>query len=172
MHLRIQFLFSTGLDFSGSPPYEQNAVVFENAIMGPFLFPVEHNLVVNSKNLIQTGRTATSCNQVTNGGIAIIFTGDQTLYGSYGGTEGKPAGIGTLLLSNIFTINACQQSPVIIHSESSTPEPVDGTLVGNLDLYNSVLGYGKAQGVISITPNPYKPDKFRARVRNTFTFPV
>ena len=101
MHLRMQFIFSTGLDLSGSPPNEQNAVVFENAIMGPFLFPVEHNLVVNSKNWIQTGRTATSCNQVTNGGIAVIFIGDQTLHGSYGGTEGKPAGIGTLLLSNI-----------------------------------------------------------------------
>ena len=72
--------------------------------------------------------------------------------------------------NNIFTINVCQQSPVIIHSKSSTlihPEPVDGTRVQNFDLYNSVLGYGKAQGVISITPDPYKPDKFRARVRNT-----
>ena len=64
---------------------------------------------------------------------------------------------------------------MILYAKSSTPvrqEPVDGTRIQNLDLYNSVLGYGKAQGVISITPDPYKPDKFRARVRHTFTFPV
>ena len=82
------------------------------------------------------------------GGITVIFAGNQTLYGSYGGTEGKPVESGDLLLYGIFSIDVCQQSPVLIQFQSNTPEPIDGTLIVNFDLYNAVLGYGKAQGIM------------------------
>ena len=52
--------------------------------------------------------------------LAVTFTGDQILYGSYGGTEGKPAGIGTMLLNGVFSIDSCQQSPIIIHYGTSS----------------------------------------------------
>ena len=55
------------------------------------------------------------------------FTGDQMLYGSYGGDEGKPARAGEILFFGFYHIDVCKQSPVIIYYRSNTPlraEPV------------------------------------------------
>ena len=72
--------------------------------------------------------------------------------------------------------DVCQQSPVLIQFQSSTPfrvEPVDRLiLVINLDLYSRVLGYGKAQGIGTLVPDLYQPEKYRLGVQNVFTFPT
>ena len=74
-----------------------------------------------------------------------------------------------------YIIDACQQSPLLIQFQSHTPfrfEPIDLTVIINLDLYNRVLGYGKAQSIGSILPDPYQPEKYRISMRNVLTFPT
>ena len=169
----IYFNDTFGLDFSPSAPNEKNQVYLDNAVMGPFRFSIYFYVTVN--NWIRTGSTRSSCYKMHGGGITVIFAGNQTLYGSYGGTEGKPVKSGDLLLYGIFSIDACQQSPVLIQFQSNTPirtEPIDGTFIVNFDLYNAVLGYGEAQGIMSLKPDPYEPDKYRAFSRTAFTFPA
>ena len=76
--------------------------------------------------------------QDSDGGIAVTFLVTmQTLYGSHGGTEGKPVGLATL-----YHIDVCQQSPVTIDLCCGTTvhvEPVDGTVTLNyafIDTYS------------------------------------
>ena len=127
-----------------------------------------------SNNWIQTGSTRSSCYQICDGGFQISFSGDQTLYGSYGGAKGKPAGIGIGLGYGFFSIDVCQQSPIILQWQSASPlrtEPIDGISVINQDIFNHVLGYGKGQGIVSFKPDPYLPGKYHLTLRNTITFP-
>ena len=66
------------------------------------------------------------------------------------------------------------QSPVIIQFQCDVlhTEPPDGYHIFICDLYNSVLGYGKVQGVSIVMPIPDKPGKFRSTLRDMFTFPA
>ena len=169
------FNYTFGLDFSASIPNDQHELIFENAVLFPYRLSDEINFHVATNNWIRTGNTRSTCNRIRHGGFRVSFTGDQTLYGSYGGAEGKPAGIINLLFYGIYHIDVCQQSPVIIQFQSSAPfrvEPVDGIGVLNLDLYNKVLGYGKSQAFISLQPDQYEPSKYHLMARNVFTFPA
>ena len=166
---------SYGLDFSASVPNEQNERFFENAIMSPFFLSNNINYIVTANNWIRNGNTRSTCYKMRDGGIRVTFQADQTLYGSYGGADGKPAGMNELIVYGFYNIDACQQSPVIIQYQSATPfraEPVDGTLIINCDLYSRVLGHGKAQGIGIIKPDPDEPERFRIIGRNAFTFPA
>ena len=72
------------------------------------------------------------------GGFRVSFSGDQTLYGSYGGTEGKPAETANSMVYGFYHIDVCEQSPVIIQLQSSRPvrtEPIDGTSILTSDPY-------------------------------------
>lgn len=72
-------------------------------------------------------------------------------------------------------INVCQQSPVIIQYQSTTPirsEPVDGTTVISLDVYNNELGYGSGLGALTFKPVPGKDGSFRLIDRVIYTFPA
>ena len=164
-----------GLDFSASTPNEQNERFFQNATMGPFVLSEEANYVVTTNNWIRNGNTRSTCYKIHDGGFRVSFSADQTLYGSYGGAQGKPAGVNEVLVYGFYNIDVCQQSPVIIQYQSGSPfraEPVDGTFVINCDLYNRVLGHGKAQGITSIEPVQNEPGKYRFTIRNAFTFPA
>ena len=166
---------SFGLDFSVSAPNEQNEHFFENAKMSPFLFSTNINYIVTANNWIRNGNTRLTCYKVRDGGILVTFSDDQTLHGSYGGADGKPAGVNNLLAYAFYNIDVCQQSPVIIQYQTSIPlsaEPVDGAFIFSVDLYNRVLGNGKARGISSVMPDPDEPERFRVTVRNTFTFPA
>ena len=166
------FNYTFGLDFSASIRNDQHELIFENAVLFPYKISDEINFYVATNNWIRTGNTHSTCNRIRHGGFRVSFTGDQTLYGSYGGAEGKPAG---MLFYGFFHIDVCQQSPVIIQFQSSTPfrvEPVDGIGVLNLDLYNKVLGYGKSQSFIFGQPDKDEPSKYRIMARNVFTFPA
>ena len=168
----INFFNSTfGIDFSASPPNEQNERFFENAIMSPFNTSEDINFLVTANNWIRNGNTHSNCYKLHDGGIRVTFSGDQTLYGSYGGADGKPTG--NMLVYGFFRIDACQQSPVIIHIRCDTPfriEPVDGTIISSCIAYNRVLGYGRERGYGSIKPDPNEPGKFRVTAGNIFTF--
>ena len=164
-----------GLDFSLSQPNEQNEYVVGNATLSLFRFPKHVHYLLVLSNWIQTGNTRFSCRDIYLGGYIVTFSGDQLLHGSYGGADGKPVGAGNSVEYGFMSIDACEQSPVFIQYTTPTPfrqEPVDGTFFINLDLYNNVLGYGKAQESIVVTPDENNPGKFHVSIRNVFTFPA
>ena len=170
----IKFFNETfGLDFSLSPPNDQNEYVYQNATLR--LFKVAENIeyTVTLNNWIQTGRTRSTCYQIRDGGFQVTFSADLTLHGSYGGASGKPAGVTEALYYGFYQIEVCQQSPVVIQYQSASPlrhVPIDGIGVINCDLFNRNLGYGKAMGAFTATPDPSSPGQYRAVGRNAFTF--
>ena len=172
----INFFNNTyGLDFSASPPNENYQRSIKDAVMSPFI-PLDHiEYFVTMNDWIRTGNTRSNCYRIQNGGIIVSFLADRTLYGSYGGAEGKPVSVADSVVYGLYAIDVCEQSPVLIQYQTATPyrpEPVDGTSIINLDIYNRVLGNGKAQGISMVSPDPYQPEKFHIVVRNTFTFPA
>ena len=174
----IQFFNNTfGLDFSNSPPNEKNERFFQNAKMSPFtLSPdIVSNYVVTDNRWIRTGNTYSSCYHKRDGGFGVTFSSEQTLYGSYGGAEGKPAGTTTMVGYGFYIINICEQSPLIIQFQNSypiRPEPIDGISVFTSDLYNRVLGYGKVHGIFQAFPDPNEPGNIRTVLRAVYTFPA
>ena len=113
------------------------------------------NYIVTANNWIQTGNTHSTCYKMLDGRIRVTFTG------TYGGADGQPGGVNELVVYGFYIIDACQQSPVIIQYQSSTPlrvELVDGTGIINCALYNRVLGHGKAQGIGTIKRDPDEPN--------------
>ena len=109
------------------------------------------------------------------GGFQVTFSGDQLLHGSYGGADGVPIGGNANVIYGFYSIEVCDQSPIVIQFQSATPtrqEAIDGTLNINSDIYNRVLGYGKAQGVFNVIRDTNNPDKFRLVTRNIMTFEV
>ena len=69
--------------------------------MSAYRLPDIIEYYVTANNWIQNGNTRSTCYRIHEGGIRVFFTADKMLYGSYGGTEGKPAGIKTQLASGI-----------------------------------------------------------------------
>ena len=166
---------SYGLDFSLSPPNERNEYFYQNATLSPFELADNIEYLVTLNNWIQTGSSRSTCYNIRDGGFQATFSAQQTLYGSYGGSDGKTVGEMDLLLYGFYNIEVCEQSPVIIQYQSGSPfrfEPVDGTGIINCDLYSRVLGHGKAQGTFKLTPSPNAPGKQRIVIRNAFTFPA
>ena len=165
-----------GLDFSASTPNEKNERFFENAKMSPFFLPPDKfNYIVTINNWFRSGNTRSTCYPIRDGGFRVTFSANQTLRGSYGGSVGKPAGLTDLLVYGFYNIEVCKQSPIIIQAQSGTPvrtEPIDGIRILNMELNNSVLGRGRAQGIVITTTDPDKPGQFRVTLRNTFTFPA
>ena len=90
----IQFLNNTyGLDFSNSPPNEKNQRFLPNARINPLLLvPGKLDFIVTDSRWIRTGNTYSSCYFIHYGGFQVTFSAEQTLYGSYSGAEGMPAG--------------------------------------------------------------------------------
>ena len=165
-----------GLDFSTSlPPNDQHELFFENAKLFPYFISKEIRLTVTSNNWIRTGSTCSSCYTMSEGGFQVSFLGDQTLYGSYGGPEGKPVGIGNGLGYGFYSIDACQQSPIILQFQSATPiraEPIDEISVTNQHVYNPVLGPGKAVTIFYFHASIYIPGKFLISIHVLFIFPA
>ena len=164
---------SFGLDFSASQPSEQNVRFFENARMSPITLGKDINYIATANNWIRNGNSRSTCYKVYDGGIIVTFSGDQTLYGKYGGDDGKPAGVDVVLVYGFYNIDACKQSPVIIHYRCDTPvraEPVDGAFIANCYAYNRILGHGRVQGIGIFEPDPEEPEKYRVTIQNTITF--
>ena len=164
-----------GLDFSLSPPTDQNKYFYQNARLTPFRLSDDIDYLVTLNNWIQTGNTRSTCYKIRDGGFQVTFSDDQLLHGSYGGAGGLPVGVTEFIGYGFNNIDVCQQSPVIIQVQTTTPGravPVDGTLSTNRDLYNTVLGRGKGRLSASITPDQERPGEFRLELVNVLTFPA
>ena len=164
-----------GLDFSRIPLNEQNQHVLGNATLSLFRFPEQVHYQLAYNNWIQTGSTRFTCRDIEVGGFLVTFSGDQLLRGSYGGEDGIRAGVENFLEYGFYVIDVCDQSPVIIQFETATPirpEPIDGLFHFNLDLYNRVLGRGKALGVFTLKSDQRNPGEYRLINRLVFTFPA
>ena len=174
----IRFFNNTfGLDFSNSPPNENNERFLQNAKMSPYMISpdIVSNYVVTDNRWIRTGSTYSSCYHKNDGGFRVTFSSEQTLYGSYGGAEGKPVGTTNTVAYGFNRIDVCEQSPVIIQFQSTTPvrtEPIDGIGFYTSDLYNHLLGYGKVHGMFQIYPDPNESGKLRTVFRAVYTFPA
>ena len=61
-------------------------------------------------------------------------------------------------------INVCKQSRVLLQiatdCHSLRQEAVDGAMFVNFDIYNAVLGSGKAQGFFTLKPDPDTPGDY------------
>ena len=80
----IKFFNETyGLDFSLSPPTDQNEYFYQNAKMGPFRLAEEVDNVVTLNNWIQTGNTRSTCYRIRERGFQVKFSDDQVVHGSY-----------------------------------------------------------------------------------------
>ena len=78
------------------------------------------------------------------------------------------------MLYGFSRIDVCDQSPVIMWIQSGTPfrmEPVDGQIFLNFDIYNNVLGYGKALGLFIVKPDQDNSGKLHLVGRVVYTFP-
>ena len=171
----IQFFNNKfGLDFSASTPNEKNERFFENATMSPFISSDEVNYIVTINNWFRSGNTRSTCYLIRDGGFRVTFSANQTLRGSYGGDTGKPAAAAHSLTYGFYNIDVRQQSPLIIQYRSGTPYRIDriddiDIGISNLELYNRVLGCGRAQGIVTVTR---KDGRFHVSGRSTFTFPA
>ena len=166
-----------GLDFSNSIPNAQNQRVFQNATMEPYFLPPDKvNIVVTDNHWIQSGSTYSTCYSMFVGGFYVTFSGEQILYGNYGGPEGRPTELVDRVMYGYYIIDTCEQSPVIIQFQTVAPIAraiVGGTVfvVSNIKLYNEFLGYGQLVGVTWIAPVPDDPEQFHLTIRSTITFP-
>ena len=169
----IRFFNNTyGLDFSNSPPNEKNQRFLLNARMNPFmLIPGKVDYIVTDSRWIRTGNTYSSCYFIHFGGFHVTLSAEQILFGSYGGVEGKPAGMANSMIYAFHIINdVCKQSPLIIQVRNTRPvrtEPVDGVGIAISDIYNPVLGYGELYSVFESSP---VPGGFHHITRAVFTF--
>ena len=163
-----------GLDFSGQDANERNELFFENAILEPrtIRHDIQSRAVFN--NWLLTGRTSTTCKDSFFGELGVRFTGDQLLRGTYGGEDGIMVGPSYFLGYGFYRIDVCNQSPVIIQYQSISPvftAPHDGVVSFNYVVYNNVLGYGRACGTLSLTPDPDNPAMYNYFDIISFVFP-
>ena len=167
------FNYTFGLDFSNVPPNEENQRYLENAKMYTYVKKKDINFIATANSWIRNGNTQSRCYHINEGGIIVSILNYTTLYGRYGGDEGKPIGPQVPLLYGFHSIDVCEQSPVLIHYRCPTPirtEPIDGTRVLNCYAFNKALGQGRFHGISIFTPDRDDPEKYRATYRNILTF--
>ena len=162
-----------GLDFSESEPNQQGQRIFQNA----YFFPGKAPIIATTKanRWLVNGNTKSSCFDVRFAWFNVRFLGEQVLYGTYGGTEGRkiasPA-TDELTWSYIW-IDTCPQSPVVILVKPTAPSSLtpDGLNFHPALAYNRMLGAGISIATILIKPLP--PDQRLARVvvYRSFVFP-
>ncbi len=166
-----------GLDFSSAQPNEFGIRVLENATFVPYAND-DLGFVVNFNTWIKTGIQHSRCYPIRDGGCLVTPIPSpglqQTLRGTYGGVNGLPLGQGEAIAWGIYNIRvSSRRPPIIIEYKSNTPiriEPVDGTLILNLDLFHQELGTGRALGALRITPTD--AGMFQYSYRSTITFPA
>ena len=167
------FNYTYGLDFSGSPPDEEYHRYLDNAMMFPAVLQKDVNFIATANNWIRNGNTRSRCYRIYAGSVTVTLLNDTTLHGRYGGDTGKPAGPSERLIYGFHSIDACEQSPVVIHYRCHTPlraEPIDGTRTVNCYAFNRVLGRGRVHGIRSIRPDRDDPGKYRMSSRTIITF--
>ena len=169
------FNYTFGLDFSHSPPNREYQRYLENAKMHAVVTHKDINYIATSNSWIRNGNTRSKCYRIYEGAIVVSLLNYTLLHGRYGGDEGKPAGPGPYdpLVYGFYSIDACEQSPVLIHYRCPTPlrtEPIDATNVVNCYAFNRALGRGNVQGIGTIRPDRNDREQYRIRYTNVITF--
>lgn len=162
-----------GLDFSQSPPDALGRRVFQNALFLTYRIPTDIGVIITVNRWLLNGVLGSNrCFNWREGGFQVVFFGNQTVCGTYGGEEGKTLGPTAQLLYGIARMDVCRQSPQIFKCLSITPaftDP-DGYAALNGECFNEFLGRGLVQGARG-TLNTEDPDVIRITIRNVFTFP-
>lgn len=173
----VFFKTKFGLDFSQSQPNKLGQREIEDAIFLPFqLSPnIEYSITFNK--WIISERRGSICYENRDEGFAVTFKKERNLFGTYGGTQGKPVTINDIVVYGFYNIPIRSLSgrikPLVIRYTSGSParvEPNDGFQIINCDLFSNSLGEGTAQGVARVTP--VGGGKVHFTVRNLFTFPA
>ena len=167
------FNYTYGLDFSHVPPNEEYHRYLENAKMFPAVAKKNINFIATANSWIRNGNTRSKCYRIYAGSITVLLLNYTTLYGRYGGDEGKPAGPNDRLVYGFRSIDACEQSPVLNHFRCPSPlrtEPIDGTLIANCYAFHRALGRGKYYGFSTVRPDHNDPEKYRIDTKSIITF--
>ena len=161
----IEYFNTTfGLDFSESEPNQQGQRIFQNASFSPGKAPITATTKAN--RWLVNGNTKSRCFDVRFGWFDVRFVGEQVLYGTYGGSEGRkipsPATDDLTLL--YVWIDTCPQSPVIILVKPTAPASwtPDGISIEPGVASHRILGSGISLLTLSVKPLP--PDQRLARV--------
>ena len=153
-----------GLDFSESEPNQQGQRIFQNASFTPSQAPITATAKAN--RWLVNGNTKSRCFDVRFGWFDVGFVGEQVLYGTYGGSEGrKVASPATDDLTLLYVwIDTCPQSPVIILVKPTAPASMtpDGISIEPGVASHRILGSGISLLTLSVKPLP--PDQRLARV--------
>lgn len=161
-----------GLDFSQSPVTPQGFRIYENATMYPVRVPLD--VVATYNRWIVNGREGnTRCFNMKEGGYQVLFTGSQTVYGTYGGEQGQVLTPEEELGYNFFSTNFCEHTPTIILCGSISPTFRDpyGFGIRHWECFNQYLGRGLvtgAQGQLRTGD----PNTIRLLIRHIMTFPA
>ena len=159
----IEYFNTTfGLDFSESEPNQQGRRFFQNASFYAGKSPVTATTKAN--RWLVNGNTKSKCVDVRWGWFVVSFLGEQVLYGTYGGTEGKIVLPPTAMNWVYMWINTCPQSPVVILLKPTAPSSTtpDGLSLEPAVASHRILGSGNSLLTLSIKPLP--PDQRLARV--------
>ena len=167
-----------GLDFSQAQPGSLGEREIEDAVFATFTFSPEIEYTINFNTWIFNNQRSTRCYENRDGGFFVSFKRETTLYGEYGGAEGKPVTANDIVVFGFYNIPVDYRygrNPLIINYKSGSPARLDvhdGFVIINCELKSDLLGEGTARGLSSITPLQDGSGKFRASIRNVFTFPV
>ena len=161
----IEYFNTTfGLDFSESEPNQQGQRIFQNASF--FACKSPFTATTKANRWLVNGNTKSRCFDVRFGWFDVQFVGEQVLYGTYGGSEGRkipsPATDDLTLL--YVWIDTCPQSPVIILVKPTAPASwtPDGISIEPGVASHRILGSGISLLTLSVKPLP--PDQRLARV--------
>ena len=69
------------------------SIFYQNAKLSPSEIADNAVNLVTLNNWIQTGNNRSNCYKVSDRGFQATFSAEQTLYGSYGGNDGKTVGV-------------------------------------------------------------------------------
>ena len=167
------FNYTFGLDFSHSPPDEGYHRYLENAKMFPAILRNDINYIATANNWIRNGNTRSRCYRIHTGSVTVTLLNYTTLHGRYGGDEGKPAGPSEPLVYGFYSIDACEQSPVLIHYRCPIPiraEPIDRTQIAQCYTFNRALGRGRTHGISMARPDQDDPRKYRINLKSIISF--
>ena len=160
-----------GLDFSQSEPNELGERTYMNATLFPYRLPFTVYATFNG--WLVNRRRETKCFPVSAGGFFVNFVGTQTLFGTFGGTEGTSV-TGAILDYGFYSIPVCAQSPITIRR--STPIPNEDRRLGFFilfyELYHRGLGQGVERGVFQQDSLPDDESMIRTVGTSVLTFPT
>ena len=163
-----------GLDYSQASQDSQSRRFFQNSFFEPFrVGPALRLTATVNRWLINGVLGSNTCVQMLEGGFTVRFIGNQTVFGTYGGTEGRTLHPTDDIGYAFFRLNICNHNPLILQCQAVTPTFLDpvGLGIRNWECFNQFLGRGLilgAQGPLSTGD----PNTRRVVVRHTITFPA